>query len=483
MKGDQLPYPAAIQAIRKRKYGITGFCDFAKLLGVDVQGFQRYLLRFYFAGVTELVILIPKKNGKTTLLAVLALYHLLMVKNAEAVIGAASKEQAATLHKQATKLILDAGLERRAIAQDSGRRLTRTQYEGVFEVREGMHVIRFEQGRLRVMPHEARTGDGVIPTLALVDELHRHPTGELYRVWRNGLLDGAQMITISTAGSSMDSPLGQVLEKARAYGGTTEKKRNTYKSPSGGFVLVEYALDPDDDPNDLGLVKQANPAPWITPKILSERHPDNSPMESPGSWMRLTCNLWTEGDEQPITGSEWDKLRADIGQVQDGDSVILVPSVGHNAAIGIASARDDRVAVRAEVLEPREGRSILADTEDRLVELCERYDVIEVRHPLGGFLRSADLLVGRGVPMREDPHSPMRLAAATGTFDRMRRAGLLIHDGDPELRKHVLAAQLKSSETGERYMISDRSRAQIAVMMAVHAVTAYSPDPFVVVAV
>jgi hypothetical protein len=37
-------------------------------------------------------------------------------------------------------------------------------------------------------------------------------------------------------------------------------------------------------------------------------------------------------------------------------------------------------------------------------------------------------------------------------------------------------AQLKTTETGERYMISDRSRAQIAVMMAVHAATDFEDD-------
>jgi hypothetical protein len=152
---------------------------------------------------------------------------------------------------------------------------------------------------------------------------------------------------------------------------------------------------------------------------------------------------------------------------------VLAPSAGHNAAIGIASLRsDERVAVRAEIVEAREGRSILADTEDRIVELCDRYAVVEVRHPVGAFLRSADLLAARGVPLTADPHSPAGLTAATATFDRLMRSELLMQDGDAELRSHVVAAQRKVSETGERYMISERSRALIAVMMAAHAATA-----------
>lgn len=463
-------YPSEIGAIRKLPYGIRGFRRFAKLLGIKVHPFQAYLLGFYFAGVTELVILIPKKNGKTTLLAALALYHLLMTPKAEAVIGASSREQAALLHRQASTLIYDAKLERRRVEENTKY----ATYEGVFEVREGMHVIRFEQGRLRVMPHEARTGDGVIPTLALVDELHRHPTGELYRVWRNGLLEGAQMITISTAGEDLDSPLGKLLERAREFSVEQVKKRRTYTSPSGAFVLVEYALDPEDDPDHIPTVRLANPAPWLTTKVLRERH--DSPMESPASWARLACNLWGVRDDG-IGGAEWDRLAKDIGTVKPGDPVVLVPSVGHNAAIGIASAREDGyVAIACEVLEPAERRSILADTEMRLVELQGVYDVLDVQHPVGAFIRSAEILQGEGVPMVEAPHSPARLTAASGTFDRLLRSGKLIHDGDPVLRQHALSAERKVSETGERYVISDRSRALIAVAMAAHAASAPTDD-------
>ena len=55
---------------------------------------------------------------------------------------------------------------------------------------------------------DADTADGVIPTLAIVDELHRHPSGALYGVFRDGLLGDGQMVTISTAGATLDSPLG-----------------------------------------------------------------------------------------------------------------------------------------------------------------------------------------------------------------------------------------------------------------------------------
>lgn len=59
-----------------------------------LEDFQREILADYFAGARETLILLPKKNGKTALLAALALYHLLTVDDAECVVGAASKDQA-----------------------------------------------------------------------------------------------------------------------------------------------------------------------------------------------------------------------------------------------------------------------------------------------------------------------------------------------------------------------------------------------------
>lgn len=472
---DNEPYPAEIQAIRGMRYGLRGFRRFAKLLGFQVHPFQAFMLGLYFGGVTELVILISKKNGKTTLLAALALYHLLVTKRAECVIGASSRDQATILFNQAVGMVRDADLERHALPGD---RREPTRYAGVFEVRGGYRVIRFEEGRIRVLAAEADTADGVIPTLAIVDELHRHPSGALYGVFRDGLLGDAQMITISTAGASMDTPLGQLLERARAFEVQTLKRRTTYTSPDGSFVLVEWALSADDDPHDMRVVKGVNPAPWHTVKTLARRH--DSPSMSPGQWLRFACGIWTEGDEPPITGTEWDRLYADIGTIQPGDTVVLVPSVGGNAAIGIAAARGDAVAVKAEVIEPEEGRSIWVDVENRLEELCDEYDVIEVRAPLGGFTRSVDLLEERGLPVVQAPHSPSALAAASATFDRLRRSGMLIHDGDPTLRAHVLAATLKANETGERYVIAERSRAIIAIIMAVHGITAtHAPEPYI----
>jgi phage terminase large subunit-like protein len=70
-----------------------------------LEPYQRTMLADHFDGVTEIVIVIPKKNGKTTLLGALALFHLLEWPEAECVIGASSRDQARILFKQAAGLV------------------------------------------------------------------------------------------------------------------------------------------------------------------------------------------------------------------------------------------------------------------------------------------------------------------------------------------------------------------------------------------
>jgi hypothetical protein len=449
-----------LKAIRAMPYGLKGFRRFAKILVLEdgsrfrILMFQAFLLAFYFAGVIELVILLPKKNGKTTLLAALALYHLLMVASAECVIGASSRDQATILFNQGDGLVTRSGLE------------------AVFDVKGGYRIIRLrgEPGRIRVLAADADTADGVIPTLALVDELHRHRDGGLYGIFRDGIdARNGQMITISTAGASLDSPLGRLLERARLLALTQVKRRRTYEAPDGAFVLVEYALETEDDRNDIKLVKEVNPAPWQTKAKLQRRH--DSPSMSTGQWLRFACGIWTAGEEPEIMAAEWDKLRVDIGQIEPGERVVLVPSVGHNAAIALVAPRPEgRVACKVEVIEAAEGTSILARTEDRILELCRDYDA-EIHAPGVGFIRSRELLADKRLSVVEAPQSVAALSAATGTFNRVLRAGLLMHDGDPILRSHALSATMKTNEAGERYEVTDRARGLIALVMAVHGVT------------
>lgn len=226
---------------------------------------------------------------------------------------------------------------------------------------------------------------------------------------------------------------------------------------------------------NLREVWKANPLKAITIPALREKR--DTPTMSLSHWRRFVCGQPSSGTEAEILPEDWDALQADIGIVADGDTVVLAPSVGHSAVIGIASLRHDgKVAVRAEHVAPKPGRSIHELTENAIVNLCKRYDVVTVLGPRYGLTRTMELVADRGAPVEDHPYSTPRQIEATATFDRYFRSGDLIHDGDPVTRDHVLAAVKKVGTMGEHYLASDATRAIVAIAQAVHAVTAPTDD-------
>lgn len=451
---------------------------------------------------------------------------------AEVIIVAASRDQADILRRQAEQLVKRSGKQVWTFSWAIG--------DDVYDIKAGYREIRFGDGRMRVLAAEAATGDGTLPTLALVDELHRHRSMELYGLLADGLeapapnVPGAggslagferfcrklrlengkplilepherailrpyfrgvretvvvlskkngkttllaalglyhlkvgarvrQMMTISTAGLRADSPLGLLRERAHKL--RTFKRvgmRNT--ASEDGFEWIEWCLTDTDDQSDIRKVKRANPASWHTMASLKRRF--ESPSMTPGRWARFACGVWTGGEEPWLEAPKWDRLKVDIGRVQEGEPVWAAVVTGTNPAIALAAPRpDEGMAVRVELFEG----AVKAETiEDRLVELAGLFGIRQVAFDQLGFQRSAELLEKRGLPMIPIPHSPERLSIMSETLHRLIEAKKLRHDGSPELRLQVLAGSTKETERGWRLVISNETRALIAMAVAVH---------------
>jgi phage terminase large subunit-like protein len=458
-------------------YSLDDFATFCSTLRLEnrnpleLEPFQRIMLEDYFAGAIELVIVIPKKNGKTTLLGALALYHLLNWPEAECVIAASSRDQARILFKQA------AGLVRRS------------NLEGQLDVKSGYGEIRLKGGekdgpRVRVMAADAGTGDGVIPTLALVDELHRHPSGELYGVFRDGLGPrGGQMVTISTAGATLDSPLGLLRGKAHTFPTFRRDHASKYNyaaSEDGSFVLHEWCLDQAEDVDDIGLVALANPASWQTEAALRQRH--DSPSTTPWQWRRFACGIWTEGEEPWIDPLSWDRLADSKLTLDPGESAWLGVDIGvrhDSTGIAVVVPRGDGVvAVKALILKPPpNGEVPLEFVEQEIRNLCTEYDVKGVAFDPWSFRRSAELLEKEGIQMIEFPQSPERMAEASANLFRLIESKQLVHDGNPELRSHVLAGITKETERGWRLQKDPRVRRPIDALIALAMAAQVSNSP------
>lgn len=455
---------------------VAEFADFCAELTLDngrrfvLEPFQRRMLHDYFAGAIETLILISKKNGKTTLMAALALYHLLTTVDAECVIGAAAREQAEIMLRQIRGFIHKS--EDLLRLMDVNRREVR--------MNDG-------EGRIRIMSSDADTGDGVIPTLALVDELHRHKNSDLYGVFRDGLgpRDG-QIITISTAGDDEDSALGQM--RARAYALPTFEKAGTYRyarSGNGAFAMHEWALEPDENRDDVAVVKTANPASWHTLEKLQIRR--DSPTTTEWQWARFACGVWLQGENRVISPVEWAQCaaREPLGP-PEGAVVRIGLDLGFSGdTTGIVVHWfDDDVAClgAARILTPPRSRGVSLRKREVLEVLAALRDEYAANEVVCDPSRNAEVfaddLEDAGFEVVGHSQQPGPMAQAAERFYSAIREGKLRHPADPAFTRHVLNAVKRSTVEGAWAFVkeSKSSEKHIDALIAAAMVHNYAVD-------
>jgi phage terminase large subunit-like protein len=429
-----------------------------------VESFQRRALADYFSGCRETVILLPKKNGKTTLLAALALFHLMTTPDAECVVAAASREQAMILYDAA------AGFVRRSRG-----------LELHFKLQAGYRMIRSldDGGRIRVLAADVDTADGVRPTLALLDELHRHRSAALYGVFRDGLGPRfGRMLTISTAGEHATSPLGQMRARARRLDHREKRAAYLYAATRDrSFALHEWALEDTDDLDDMRVAKRANPASWQTLDLLRERH--DSPSTLRWQWARFACGLWVSAQAWWLDPEHW-KNAESADRLADGDRIALgFDGARTGDATGLVACRlDDGLLQPLAVWEdPADGQPwevASAEVDAAVADAMERYRVVrgyfdpplwqteidDWTHDYG------DERVRRFATKRG------RMIDAVERFRTDLAGGRLKHTGDETMTRHALNAQMREVRGGY-WLAKPGSGPADKIDLAVAAVLAY----------
>lgn len=423
------------------------------------------MLEAMFAGSRETLILLPKKNGKTTLLSALAIFHVCAMPDADCVIAAASRDQAGIMLRQAR------GFIRRS-----------KELQAVLEVKQREIVHPKLDGRIRVLASDVDTADGVIPTLALVDELHRHKSADLYGVFRDGLgpRDG-KLVTISTAGADQNSVLWKMRQAALDMG--TTREGSYMRGGSGSFVLHEWSLDQDADLHDIDLVKSANPLASMSVDRLRERH--DSPSMVPWQWARFACNVWTQGEEAWLPIGVWDSHRREGGILVDAP-VWLGVDLGlkhDSAAIVAVSPEGEKYRAEATILyPPTDGTPLdIAAVEAAVREAADRWDVQAVAYDPWRFERSAQMLGDEGLLMVEHPMTNVRMAPESEALHEAIMGGKIVHDGNADFSSHVNAGVPTETERGWRLTkrkAKDKIDALIALLMAYDLATRQAePEP------
>ena len=404
----------------------------------EFEPFQADFLTDFFKGFKESWLIVPEGNGKTTLVAGLALYHTEHVDHAYVGVAASSREQAEWCYLQAEGMV-----ERSAYLKER------------FKPHSGYRRIRFYADGARIQIHAAddRTGDGVIPTLCILDELHRHKNLRLYATWRGKLLKrNGQLVAISTAGEpggEFEETRSEIQKSTRP----TKRRRCFTRFASEQFVMHEWAVPEGEDVTDFKLVKQANPLAANTVSALREKF--ESPTMTDAHWRRFVCNLPTRGDRAAIQEAEWD-VRVAKEPIPEGEPIW--------AGLDVAWKWDTTALVPlymptltyrqfgpAEILvPPRDGSSMdPALVEAAILAVHERNPIHTVVMDVSRAEQLAHWIEREvGAQVIERPQS---IPFAVDEYEKLMeglRQGWTLHSGDDGLRRHVMNAVTKLLPAG-----------------------------------
>lgn len=398
------------------------FAAFCETIGLHLEPFQRRIVRAFFGPEPELLVLIPRGNGKTTLLAALCLWELRSTPNPAVYVAAASRDQARVLFEAARDM---------ALRLDDPDIVIR-------------HLeLRVPGGHLRVLASDAPKLHGLSPTLAICEESHAHADGEVYISLKTAMLKrpGARMVSISTAGQGADTPLDRLRARALALPNVT--RRGALIDAQGpGLRMLEWSVPDDADITNPREVKKANPASWLTPAALAAQRdavPDLA-------YRRYHCNQWCAQDGHWLPAGAWQACVGDP-TFTDGEPVWVGVDVGGERSATAVVWVSETLQVGAEIFH---GDSGVLDAVDVIRELAGRYDLREVVYDPWRFGQGAQELERERVPVLAFPQTDVRMIPASQRLHAAITEQRLTLPDDPEMARHAADSVARHSRRGWR---------------------------------
>jgi phage terminase large subunit-like protein len=400
--------------------------------------------------VTTVFFQVGRKSAKSTLVAAVALYHLVVEQEpgAQVICGASTGQQARIVFGVMQKMI------RRSL-------WLREQGLAVFA-----HSITFDKtgGYAKPINSKSSTQDGLNPSFISLDESHSQ-TFELRDVLVSamGARSDGMIWCPTTAGHSLTS-VGFALRS------TAMKVLDGVIESDHTFVVL-FELDPEDDWRDEAVWLKALPMIGITPTLDYVRRYCADAQQTPGmaaEFETKICNRWLHSASSWLSIPAWDKC---------ADPSLTLAAFEHErcwlgvdlaerddiAAIALLFRRDDLIyafvrgylpeqvvaersravpAYRAwmqsgELVGTPGNMTDYATIEADIRGFCARFDVAEIVIERYGALHLAGNLSNDGLPARIESKNAKVFTAPAKELEARIRAGKIRHTGSSFLKWQI----------------------------------------------
>ncbi|EXF24275.1 terminase [Nesterenkonia sp. AN1] len=381
--------------------------------------------------------MLPRGQGKSSLVAALGLYDLILgEEGASVVVAAVNEQQAGIVFRTAARMV--------ELNEDLSTRVH------IFKDRL---EVPGKGSTFQVMPASPKALEGLDPTLAIVDEV-----GVVNRdVWEvialaQGKRERSTMIGIGTPGPD---PHDSVLTDLRDY---HRKHPEDHTLVWREFSAAGFTDHPVDCEHCWEL---ANPAldDFLNRDTVRALMPPKT-RESTFRRARL-CQFVTETTGAFLPDGRWEELNTGEEIAEGEDVVISLDGSFNGDATGVLVARIgmephfDVVGLWEPPGDDESYRVPVEEVEDAIRAACKRWNVLEVTADPFRWTRTLQVLEKEGIPITEFPWSAARITPATTDFYNACINGQVTHSGDPRLAEHIGNAVVNETERGVRL---DKSR-------------------------
>ena len=424
---------------------------------------------------SSVCLVVPRKQGKTTLLAAYALWHLLEHDGAPEILLAASSD------KQAGRLF-------DAVAQFARR----SDF-----LREQVHVRDYAgeiarvdgNGKIIRLSSDPERLHGYNPSLVIVDELHAWQAPRLRRAWAalttaGGARKSAQVFTITTAGESHTretSILGRLIDGNERQSDLDKHGALTISRNFAGRTLVWKYEAKTTDPFDTAAVKAANPASWITEDYLAKQAAN--PELSPDEFLQLHACVWSSGSRRAwIPRGQWQQLEVpDLTIPDDAELFIGIDAALNDDTVAVSWAwripDSERIGVKCHVIGAKRGvpcHELVAERSmdpriaiEVVQDLAKKHKIREVAYDPNRFELAARILDEEGFTVVDAWGKRANQTRAWAAWYDGVTTQRIAHDGDLVLAEHVTHAEAEHTENGWKVRkIRGQGRVKIDALVA-----------------
>ena len=384
---------------------------------------------------------VPRKNGKSALIASLVLEQIVLgVNGGQIYSAAADKEQARIIFKTVKKMI---ELE--------------PELSNMLEVYQNSIYNPITGSVYRALSSESYTKEGLNSTFIVIDEVHAQPNRELYDVLSlsMGARTEPMLVGITTAGSKYDST-GKESLCYTMYQRGIQIAKGEVEDPS--FFFAWYQGNEKLNYKDELNWNMANPS---LNDILSIEDMRSASLLTPqNEFMTKRLNLWTSSTESWIPSDLWDSLVLKNRKIIPGEDCIIGfdgSFSGDTTAIVGWFLGGDKPHVRVlgvwelpEVDPDPMWHVNVAEVEQTIIDSCRNMgvNVLEVVFDPSRWQRTMMILEEEGLPIISYPNTSERMVPATQRFYEAVANQSFTHDGDEILNRHIANCVTKTSSRG-----------------------------------